>query len=74
MIYNPEPKFRGELTSFHFKDADLRDVILYVAQMVGLNVIFDDEVRGTVTCSFEDVPWDQFLDVILKNKRLGKGQ
>ncbi len=71
-IYNPEQKFRGELISPHFKDADLRDVILYVAQMVGLNVIFDDEVRGTVTCSFEDVPWDQFLDIILKNKRLGK--
>ncbi|MGD0782830.1 MAG: type IV pilus secretin PilQ, partial [Candidatus Aminicenantales bacterium] len=71
-IYNPEQKFRGELISPRFKDADLRDVILYVAQMVGLNVIFDDEVRGTVTCSFEDVPWDQFLDIILKNKRLGK--
>jgi type IV pilus assembly protein PilQ len=71
-IYNPEQKFTGEVLSPHFKDADLRDVILYVAQLVGLNVIFDDEVRGTVTCSFEDVPWDQFLDIILKNKRLGK--
>jgi type IV pilus secretin PilQ/predicted competence protein len=71
-IYDPEQKFTGEVLSPHFKDADLRDVILYVAQMVGLNVIFDDEVKGTVTCSFEDVPWDQFLDIILKNKRLGK--
>jgi type IV pilus secretin PilQ/predicted competence protein len=71
-IYNPEQKFKGELISPHFKDADLRDVILYVAQMVGLNVIFDDEVKGQVTCSFEDVPWDQFLDLILRNKRLGK--
>ena len=71
-IYNPEQKFQGELISPHFKDADLRDVILYIAQMVGLNVIFDDDVRGQVTCSFEDVPWDQFLDYVLKSKRLGK--
>jgi type IV pilus assembly protein PilQ len=71
-ISNPEQKFSGEVLSPHFKDADLRDVILYIAERVGLNVIFDDEVKGTVTCSFEAVPWDQFLDIILKNKRLGK--
>jgi len=71
-IVNPEQKFQGELISPHFKDADLRDVILYIAQMVSLNVIFDDDVKGQVTCSFEDVPWDQFLDYVLKSKRLGK--
>jgi type IV pilus secretin PilQ/predicted competence protein len=71
-IFNAEQKFQGELISPHFKDADLRDVVLYIAQMVSLNVIFDDDVKGQVTCSFEDIPWDQFLDYILKSKRLGK--
>jgi type IV pilus secretin PilQ/predicted competence protein len=71
-IFNPEQKFSGEVLSPHFKDADLRDVVLYIAERVGLNVIFDDEVKGTVTCSFDSVPWDQFLDIILRNKRLGK--
>lgn len=71
-IDNPEKKYSGALYSPKFKDADIRDVILWLGEEVGLNVIFDDEVKGTVTCSFNDVPWDQFLDYILKSKKLGK--
>jgi len=35
-------------------------------------VVFDPEVRGTVTCNFEDIPWDQFIDIILKTNKMGK--
>ena len=31
----------------------------------------DPEVRGTVTVDLEDVPWDQALDLILKQNSLG---
>jgi type IV pilus secretin PilQ/predicted competence protein len=65
-------KYAGELISPRFKDADLRDVILWLGEKVGLNVTFDPEVRGSVTCSFDLVPWDQFLDIILKTNKLGK--
>jgi type IV pilus assembly protein PilQ len=34
--------------------------------------MFDPNVRGTVTCSFVDVPWDQFLDLILRNNNQGR--
>ena len=71
-IHSVEQKFSGELLSPKFKDADLRDVILWLGERVGLNVTFDSEVKGTVTCSFEDVPWDQFLDIILKDNKMGK--
>ncbi len=71
-IHSVEQKFTGELLSPKFKDADLRDVILWLGERVGLNVTFDSEVKGTVTCSFEDVPWDQFLDIILKDNKMGK--
>jgi type IV pilus assembly protein PilQ len=71
-IQNGEEKYSGELLSPRFKDADLRDVVLWLAEQAGLNVIFDPEVHGTVTCSFEAVPWDQFLDIILKNNKQGK--
>jgi type IV pilus assembly protein PilQ len=71
-IDNPIKKYSGALYSPKFKDADIRDVILWLGEEVGLNVIFDDEVKGTVTCSFNDVPWDQFLDYILRSKKLGK--
>ncbi len=71
-IQNNEEKYSGELLSPRFKDADLRDVVLWLGEQAGLNVIFDPEVHGTVTCSFEAVPWDQFLDIILRNNKQGK--
>lgn len=67
-----EEKYSGELITLRFKDADLRDVVLYLGEFAGLNVIFDPDVRGTVTCDLRDVPWDQALDLILRNNKLGK--
>jgi len=71
-IQDVSVKYSGDLISPRFKDADLRDVVLWLGERVELNVIFDPGVRGSVTCNFTDVPWDQFLDTILKNNRLGK--
>ncbi len=68
----PEVRYTGEIISMKFKDADLRDVILYLGHFAGLNVVFDPEVRGTVTCDLQDVPWDQTLDIILKLNKMGK--
>jgi type IV pilus secretin PilQ/predicted competence protein len=71
-IAQSEVKYTGEIISLKFKDADLRDVILYLGDFAKLNVVFDPEVRGTVTCNLEDVPWDQALDILLRNNKLGK--
>jgi type IV pilus assembly protein PilQ len=67
-----EAKYTGEIITLKFKDADLRDVILYLGDFAKLNVVFDPEVRGVVTCNLEDVPWDQALDILLRNNKLGK--
>ena len=72
VIQQTEQKYTGELITLRFKDADLRDLILYIGQEAGLNVIFDPEVRGVVTCNLESVPWDQALDILLKNNKLGR--
>jgi len=71
-ILATEEKYTGEILSLKFKDADLRDVILFLGEFAHLNVIFDPEVRGTVTCDLVDIPWDQTLDILLKNNKLGK--
>ena len=71
-IAEPEETYQGEILSFKFKDADLRDVVLYLGEFAGLNVVFDPEVRGTVTVDLKDVPWDQALDVILRVNKRGK--
>ncbi len=71
-IANEEEKYSGEVISLRFKDADLRDVILYLAQFADLNVIFDPDVRAVVTCDLRSIPWDQALDIILRQYKMGK--
>jgi len=66
-------KHTGELVDLKFKDADLRDVVLYLGSEVAkLNVVFDPGVRGSVTCNLVAVPWDQALDILLKNNKMGR--
>jgi type IV pilus secretin PilQ/predicted competence protein len=67
-----EDRYTGEVLSLKFKDADLRDVVLYLAEFASLNVVFDSDVRGVVTCNLQDVPWDQALDIVLKQNKMGK--
>ncbi len=65
--------YTGELINLKLKDADIRDVVLYLGHQFGLNVVFDPEVKGTpVTCDLINIPWDQALDIILKQHKLGK--
>ncbi|MFQ6082574.1 MAG: type IV pilus secretin PilQ [Candidatus Aminicenantia bacterium] len=70
-IAGAEGKYRGEKVTLRFKDADLRDVIIYLGTVAGLNVVFDPGVSGRVTCELVEVPWDQALDIILKSNKLG---
>ena len=72
IVVEQEVQYSGDVLSLKFKDADLRDVILYLADFAGLNVVFDPEVRGMVTVDLKDTPWDQALDLILKINKMGK--
>ena len=70
-ISEAQTQFTGELISLDLKDADIKDVFRTISQLTGLNIVIDPEVRGTVTVQLEDVPWDQALDLILKQNSLG---
>ncbi len=72
LITGAAPGYTGEKISVNFKDADIRDVIMYLCQVGGLNVVFHPEVSGKVTLDLKDVPWDQALDLVLKLNKLGK--
>jgi type IV pilus assembly protein PilQ len=37
-----------------------------------LNIVLDPSVKGTVTLVLDDVPWDQALDIVLKNNSLDR--
>lgn len=62
--------FNGEPISLNLKDADLQDVLRTFAELTGLNIAVDPGVRGLVTVDFVDVPWDQALDLILRQNGL----
>ncbi len=70
-IAGGQKKYYGEKYTFRFKDADIRDVVTFIAKLAHLNVIFDPGVEGKVTCELVDIPWDQALDLILKSNKLG---
>lgn len=66
-----EKVYRGELVSFDFKDADVRDVLRIIADISGFNMVVARGVKGSVTLKLNNVPWDQALDVILEDSGLG---
>ncbi len=63
-------EFTGEPISLNLKDADIKDVLRTFAQLTGLNIAVDPNVTGAVTVDFVDVPWDQALDLILRQNGL----
>jgi len=69
---NAEPKYTGEPISVNLKDVDLKDFFRLIHEISGLNVVLDPNVKGTLTIVLDDVPWDQALDVVLKNNGLAR--
>jgi type IV pilus assembly protein PilQ len=66
----PTPKYTGEPISVNLKDVDLRDFFRLIHEISGLNIVLDPNVRGSLTLVLDDVPWDQALDIVLKNNGL----
>jgi type IV pilus assembly protein PilQ len=46
-------------------------VLRTFADISGLNIVIDQSVQGNVDVSLHEVPWDQALDIILKDHKLG---
>jgi type IV pilus assembly protein PilQ len=69
-LSSAEKTYTGEPLSLNLKDADIKDVLRTFAQLTGLNIAIDPTVSGSVTVDFVDVPWDQALEVILRQNSL----
>ncbi|MBZ5503207.1 MAG: type IV pilus secretin PilQ [Acidobacteriia bacterium] len=65
-------RYSGEPISVNLKDVDLRDFFRLIHEISGLNVVIDPAVKGTVTIVLDDVPWDQALDIVMRNNSLDK--
>ena len=65
-------RYTGEPISVNLKDVDLKDFFRLIHEISGLNIILDPSVHGNVTLVLDDVPWDQALDIVLKNNALDR--
>lgn len=65
-----ERVYTGEPIDLALTEADIRDVLREFARVTGLNIAIDPQVTGSVTVEFEDVPWDQALELILRQNGL----
>lgn len=65
-------KYVGEKISIDFQDAELTHVFRLIADISGYNIVVSPDVKGKFSMRLTDVPWDQALDIILRNYNLSK--
>ncbi|MEQ1598871.1 MAG: type IV pilus secretin PilQ [Methylotenera sp.] len=70
LVKGSKPGYAGEKLSLNFQNIEVRSVLQVIADFTGLNIIASDTVTGNITLRLKDVPWDQALDIIMKNKGL----
>jgi len=64
--------WKGSKMSIDVQNADIKVFLGILADAGHLNLVMDQDVQGIYNFKFTDTPWDQILDVVLKNAGLGK--
>ena len=67
---NANKSFKGRKISLDFQDVEVRTILQILAKESGLNIVASDTVKGTMTLSLKDVPWDQALDLVMQARNL----
>ncbi|OGV71835.1 MAG: hypothetical protein A3B82_01170 [Methylophilales bacterium RIFCSPHIGHO2_02_FULL_57_10] len=71
VVQGSKAGFGGEKLSLDFNGIDVKSLLRIIGDFTGKNVVVSDAVQGTITLRLKDVPWDQALDIIMKQKGLG---
>jgi len=64
--------YTGSKITIDLQNTEIRDFLRILADTGKLNLVMDPDVQGNFGFKFTDTPWDQVLDVVLKNAGLGK--
>src|SRR5437016_12061586 len=62
----------AQLVSLDVKEMDLSDFVRFIAETANMNVVLHPAVQGKVNLMVKDAPWEQVLDLVLKNHGLRK--
>lgn len=52
--------------TFNFRDADIKVVIDMIARVSGANIVVSPDVKGQITLSINNVPWNEVLATVVK--------
>jgi type IV pilus assembly protein PilQ len=62
--------YQGEKVSLNFQNIPLRELLHVFADITNFNIVVSDSVTGNVSLRLNEVPWDQALEIVLKQKGL----
>jgi len=65
---------KDRLITLDFQDADIKTVLRLMAEYGNVSIISGDDVKGKVTLTIKNTPWEQALDSILDIQGLAKKQ
>lgn len=68
----PPPPSRSNLISLEFKDADVVNLLRTLAVHAGRNIVIGEDVKGKMSISLRQVPWDLALETVLETRGLEK--
>src|SRR5262245_43559364 len=71
-VIQPAPGGGPRLISLDFKDADVVNLLRILAAESGRNVVIGEDVKGKMSITLRNVPWDLALDTVLEAKSLVK--
>jgi type IV pilus assembly protein PilQ len=71
-IMQPAPGGGPRLISLDFKDADVVNLLRILAAESGRNVVIGEDVKGKMSITLRNVPWDLALETVLEAKSLVK--
>ncbi len=68
----PPPAGKERPISLEFKDADVVNLLRILAAESGRNIVISEDVKGKMSISLRNVPWQLALDTILEARGLQK--
>ena len=66
-----EKKYTGKEVTFVVSGANVVDILNAIAEVSDMNILIQPAVTGTISLRLVKVPWDQALDIILRQTGLG---
>lgn len=71
VIPGMQDEYTGKPVSIDVQNAEVSHVLRLLSDVGNFNLVMDQGVGGTITLKLKEVPWDQVLDNILRQKSLG---